>query len=1806
MKKKFTNRNKPSSKNYFFAFVNFFLRLATLFVLFQVKSVNGQSVSTYSYAQSTGIYTALATGTTLASGTTSSTIYTNQAIGFNFIFNCQTYTNLGVSTNGFIWFGTGTPSVGGLAPIGNASANLGGAGTIDGIIAAYGGNTITMQGFAAGSYIRTQLSGPLGSQIFKIEWSGYIVGGGSGSATLPSYQLWLYEGTNVIEEYVADQNSLFIATTVQGQIGLRGSSNADVRCLSTPLVANTTWNIPASTTVNTSTVYIDGALAGIYCGTLVRKFTWTPTQSCCTQPSTNATAFGFTSLVPASGTATVGFTRGTGTGGVIMIAKDGSMPTGPSNGTAYTPANANVNLGSGTSLGGGFLVFVENGASSGLRTINLTGLTSGHSYYFAIYEYNSVANCYFATALSGGFCFGPPSVASVSPSPTSVCLGTSTTLSLTGLSPGTFYTYQWQYSAISGSGYGIASGSSTNSTYATPTTLPSDPSYYVCQVTCPNTVDMTMSNQGIVNVNSFLNCYCIPTVSTPSALDNILNITLSDISITNSINNTTVGTTSPLYTLYSTFTPAGGYPNSAAPILAAGNTYPLGALKVKSGAQAASRIQAWIDFNHDGTFNMTPIASGGEYLGVSAAGNYNVTVYSFPAFTIPATSLSGITALRIMECRTTSAASSCTLGSVRGETEDYRIQITTCTPPTIQASANSSTAITTSSGTINWTTGNGTAGDILVIKQGSAVNSDPVQGNVYTPNSLFGSGTQIGSGNYVAYQGAAHTVNVSGLTLNTTYYYAIYTYNSGSLCYKTPALTGSFTTLNGPMTYISSTTIQQTGNISQGASNQSIIKVQVVMGAGSSPSITLNSLTFNTNGSTAIGNDITSARIWYTGNNSTFATTTQFGIDITSYVGNIPVTGVQVLLPGINYFWIAFDVNISAAISNLLDAECTSINIGSVQIPSVTAPIGSRPIVALAGLSCAYTGTNQTISMSTIVGVAGTTTIASGTAIDDNNYPSQSLPVGFNFEFNGQNFTSMGINSNGFIWFGSGTPNTNSYSPIGSLIAGGTINGIICPFGTDLIAHPHTSYSPATPSISVAVTGVSPNRIYTIEWNGFYNKAIYNTGTDGGCYPTALFGIFYSDAHRLDFQIKLYETGGVNSSRIEFVYRDQNPVCINTGYSYQIGLRGSSASDYLTRANSGSLTPISSTNGGAATTTNIFGGGNYINGNVGIRFTPNILTPTISPSPTAANVCPATTVTLTGSVLAPASPNWQWYKNGISIPSATASTYSVTATGTYVVVASNAGCGRVSTSTTATITPCCVTGTWIGVVSTDWNTAGNWCGNVIPVSTTNVIINSGTPNDPLVSGVGPIATCNNLTINAGASLSIASNTLNMKGDLTISPTGFFVHYGGTFELNGTTIQTIPDISTYDLKINNAAGVVITGDVIVSNTLNLFNGILNTGGSIVRVTNPTAGAIMGFNNTNYINGRLIRYIDNGLTFDFPVGDATHFELASVTVNNLFPTLYLLCEFFTDNFFCTPVPNGGGGPYVNGSPITSMLDYGFWTITPDDQPVSGTYNIQLNERGYSIQPASPAYCAVIKRDDCFSNWQSLGVHVNGTQIIGGGTVTAVRTALSSFSDFVIGFGGSVLPIQLSEFTADYYGNNNIDAILKWSTASELNCNHFDIEVSTEQTPDGELIFRKIGEIIGNGTSINIKNYSFIDKELKKSGTRYYRLKEVDNNGDHFYSQIVSLAFGTEPVILSTLYPNPSNQFVNYELVSTGNNNILISITNLLGQEMYSEQLKLKEGINKLNVNVEILSEGIYFLNIYPIGSSEIHCKFEKYAE
>lgn len=118
----------------------------------------------------------------------------------------------------------------------------------------------------------------------------------------------------------------------------------------------------------------------------------------------------------------------------------------------------------------------------------------------------------------------------------------------------------------------------------------------------------------------------------------------------------------------------------------------------------------------------------------------------------------------------------------------------TCTPPTIQASSISSSSLTNTSANLSWTAGNG--GNVIVVAhQSSPVNAFPASGSSYTANSYFGSGQDLGGGNYIVYNGTGTSVNLTGLFSGSTYYFAIMEYNTTSgNCYLFPATTGNLTT----------------------------------------------------------------------------------------------------------------------------------------------------------------------------------------------------------------------------------------------------------------------------------------------------------------------------------------------------------------------------------------------------------------------------------------------------------------------------------------------------------------------------------------------------------------------------------------------------------------------------------------------------------------------------------------------------------------------------------------------------------------------------------------------------------------------------------------------------------------------------------------------------------------------------------------------------------------------------------------------------------------------------------------------------
>lgn len=118
-----------------------------------------------------------------------------------------------------------------------------------------------------------------------------------------------------------------------------------------------------------------------------------------------------------------------------------------------------------------------------------------------------------------------------------------------------------------------------------------------------------------------------------------------------------------------------------------------------------------------------------------------------------------------------------------------------CSAPTQNASniryggSPSSTSMT-----VFYTRGNGN-GAIVLCKQASPVNTTPVTNTTYTASSIFGSGSQIGTGNFVVHQTVFPSVNsftLSNLTNGVKYYFSVFEYNDPGKCYTSTGLVDSF------------------------------------------------------------------------------------------------------------------------------------------------------------------------------------------------------------------------------------------------------------------------------------------------------------------------------------------------------------------------------------------------------------------------------------------------------------------------------------------------------------------------------------------------------------------------------------------------------------------------------------------------------------------------------------------------------------------------------------------------------------------------------------------------------------------------------------------------------------------------------------------------------------------------------------------------------------------------------------------------------------------------------------------------------
>lgn len=184
-------------------------------------------------------------------------------------------------------------------------------------------------------------------------------------------------------------------------------------------------------------------------------------------------------------------------------------------------------------------------------------------------------------------------------------------------------------------------------------------------------------------------------------------------------------------------------------------------------------------------------------------------------------------------------------------------------------------------------------------------------------------------------------------------------------------------------------------------------------------------------------------------------------------------------------------------------------------------------------------------------------------------------------------------------------------------------------------------------------------------------------------------------------------------------------------------------------------------------------------------------------------------------------------------------------------------------------------------------------------------------------------------------------------------------------------------------------------------------------------------------------------------------------------------------------------------------------------------------------------------------------------------------------------------AILPVTVLSFTGHNKGDKNI---LEWITATETNNDYFDIERSA----DGNN-FEAIGKTQGTGNSAVQQSYSFTD-EHPAARVNYYRLKQIDYDGKFTYSNTVSVTMDQFNNLTTSIYPNPANTILNYELFSKGEGTVNVQVIDVLGTVSMKEDLKTIKGMNTQKLNVSNLAPGIYFLKIIN-GTEQSQIRFVK---
>jgi hypothetical protein len=200
----------------------------------------------------------------------------------------------------------------------------------------------------------------------------------------------------------------------------------------------------------------------------------------------------------------------------------------------------------------------------------------------------------------------------------------------------------------------------------------------------------------------------------------------------------------------------------------------------------------------------------------------------------------------------------------------------------------------------------------------------------------------------------------------------------------------------------------------------------------------------------------------------------------------------------------------------------------------------------------------------------------------------------------------------------------------------------------------------------------------------------------------------------------------------------------------------------------------------------------------------------------------------------------------------------------------------------------------------------------------------------------------------------------------------------------------------------------------------------------------------------------------------------------------------------------------------------------------------------------------------------------------------------------AEYIINPGGSVAANSSFEnnYNIDFgFTNNNLLSVkklsltaslvntsvkLQWNTTNEQDVNRYTVERSTDAVK-----FTAIGSAASKGNG-NF-SYQYVDNIDGLSATVfYYRIKELDLNGNIHYSATVSV--NNNHVTKVTVTPNPFVSFIQVQVPAVRNETATLRIINAAGQVLVNKNVQLVIGQNSFTIDgLNNAAKGMYYFEI-----------------